>query len=341
MFDESTSSVLERGNDSSIGNRVQLLRTGTFRKFDPDTGQVSEIQITPTMLSNMVTNFKNEIRGIDIAIDYRHDNHDIAAGWIQEVQLSDDQEILFATKIKWTPKALQTLSDKEFRYISAEFHPNYSDNETGKNFGATLLGAGLTNRPVVKRMEPIVQLSEKTTGGYSMPTEAVELLKQQNKDLQDKVSKLSEENKKLEDEQEKLQEMDMSPEEMLAKIKELEAKIAEMEKEKESMAQEKEMAEKESKFTHLLSEGRAVPAQKEAYLSGDMEKFIELSEQLNTSASGHGVQSGRPDGSAEDKIMELAQKKVKEDKVELADAISTVLSENGKLAEAYYKAVEV
>lgn len=133
---------------------IQLFRVGTF--YHPEYGK---FDITPEALKAMETNFKNKIRGIDIAIDYKHDSEDIAAGWIKELYLSSDGKELWA-KVDWTPKGSQVLGEKEFRYISPDFTFNYQDNESLKKFGPVLLGAGLTNRPTIKNMEPVVQLSE-------------------------------------------------------------------------------------------------------------------------------------------------------------------------------------
>lgn len=134
--------------------KVQLFRCGTF--YHPEYGQFTIDQKT---LSSIVKNFNLGIRGVDLAIDYAHENWDIAAGWIKKLELSADGMELYAW-VEWTPQGSQKTKDKEYRYLSPEFAFNYEDNETLKKFGPTLLGAGLTNRPCIKSMDPVVNLSE-------------------------------------------------------------------------------------------------------------------------------------------------------------------------------------
>lgn len=141
--------------ESKVSEDIQLFRTGTF--FHDEYG---EFQITPEMLSKMLSNFEANVRGVDLAIDYKHDSHDIAAGWIKSLFLSQDGNELWA-KVNWTPKGSTVLTEKEFRYISPEFTYDYQDNESLKKFGPTLLGAGLTNRPTIKKMDAVVELAEK------------------------------------------------------------------------------------------------------------------------------------------------------------------------------------
>ena len=134
--------------------KMQILRVGTFT--DPRYGK---FKITKQMLSEMVQNFHAGVRGVIPALDYKHDSEDIAAGWFKNLYLEGDE--LWAD-VEMTPRGSKVLSDKEFGYVSADFDTQYIDNEHQKNYGCVLLGAGLTNRPVVKRMESVVQLKEKT-----------------------------------------------------------------------------------------------------------------------------------------------------------------------------------
>lgn len=140
-------------SDKSLDD-VQLFRIGTFFH-----SQYGKFDITPEILKAMEGNFKANVRGMDLAIDYSHESEDIAAGWIKSVYLNEDGTQLWA-KVDWTPSGAKVIGDKEFRYISPEFSFDYKDNETLKQYGPTLLGAGLTNRPTIKKMEPVVELTE-------------------------------------------------------------------------------------------------------------------------------------------------------------------------------------
>lgn len=137
-----------------VATRVELIRCGKFSH-----PQYGVLNITPAVCKSFVKNFSERKRKIDLAIDYSHDNESIAAGWIKSVSFDESTKSVWA-EVKWTPKGSKVLSEREFRYLSAEFHLNHKDAESGEVHGPTLLGAGLTNRPFIKGMEPVVPLSE-------------------------------------------------------------------------------------------------------------------------------------------------------------------------------------
>lgn len=461
---------------------IQLFRVGTF--YHPDYGK---FEITPDALKAMEKNFKNKIRGIDIAIDYKHNSEDIAAGWIQELYLSSDGKELWA-KVDWTPKGNQVLSEKEFRYISPDFTFNYQDNESLKKYGPVLLGAGLTNRPTIKNMEPVVQLSEfqyadaldacaqdwipkliqegkpqdqavaiayskcrsemgiqsaeltpreklqqeqlvrskkygievtqdsSLTPPAGQPTDETHYgdpvnykfpmadasqagnarvrFKQfatqiyQNDSSRSKVherivkrelelgvkpdfdpkdsldAQLPGDLKSQLQKQKGIKAMDykagdvsaldpaqldkMSPEEikslaiqLLAKVKELQGANADAQKQMADAQKQMKCAEKKQQFSVLLSEGKACKAQEEAFLSGDMEKFISLSHpiKLNETGSTQSPVQNQIDSKekAEAEVIRLAEVKVSEKKaLDLASAISLVLKENKDLKTKIY-----
>lgn len=300
--------------ESSAPAKIQLFRVGKFYH-----AEYGEFEITPKTLAEIKKNFEAKVRGIDLALDYRHDNEDVAAAWIKSLELQDDGKSLWA-EVDWTPRGKQVVQDKEFRYISPEFSFAYKDNETLKDHGPTLLGAGLTNRPVIKKMEPVAQLSEYKADGSK-----------EKQPLKQGESKMNEP-KKL---------ADMSPEEMMKMIQELQAKIADYEKKDAAAAAEKAMAEKKSKFATLLKEGKVIAAQEESYLSGDMVKFIELSKPVNLAEGGNPggttKEAGAGGKTVDEQIHELAEKKIAEKQAtDLGDAYNKVLKENPELRKQKY-----
>lgn len=126
---------------------VTITRAGTFS--DPRYGT---FDITPAMLAEMVRNFDARAAGQDIFIDVDHKPGDGAAAKV--VRLFTDGSRLRAD-VEWTPFGLEAVRAKGFRYLSAEFHEAFRDNESGKAWGCVLLGAGLTIRPVIKRLDPV------------------------------------------------------------------------------------------------------------------------------------------------------------------------------------------
>lgn len=139
---------------------VTITRTGTFS--DPRYGT---FDITPAMLAEMVRNFDARAAGQDVFIDVDHKPGDGAAAKV--VRLFTDGSRLRAD-VEWTQYGLEAVRTKGFSYLSAEFHEAFRDNESGKQWGCVLLGAGLTIRPVIKRLDP-VQLAVATDPNFSGP----------------------------------------------------------------------------------------------------------------------------------------------------------------------------
>lgn len=139
---------LEEGRASSW---VTLTRTGKFS--DPRYGS---FEITREMLLSMVTNFDSRTYGQDIFIDVSHRPDQGAAGKVVKLAVEGDR---LRAQVEWTPYGVDAIKAKGYQYLSAEFHENWQDNEAGKKHGTVLLGAGLTVRPVIKRLDPVL-LSE-------------------------------------------------------------------------------------------------------------------------------------------------------------------------------------
>jgi phage I-like protein len=322
--------------DGKVPERVQILKVGTY--YHPEYGK---LEITTETLRTFKENFDANVRGIDCAIDYKHDSDDIAAGWFRSVELSADGNELWV-ETEWTKNGERVVAEKEFRYFSADFDFEYQDNETLQVFGPTLCGAALTNRPFIKGMAPTVELTE---GKGLLKMKTVET-------LQAEVTKLTETNAALTAKNAKLEDMvkplgTATPEDMVKKCAELEEKLAaalaENAKLKETSAgaaQVAALAEKKGKFDRLLSEGKANEAQREAFMSGDSVKFAELSKPINLSDAGHGKEGdGKPvvktAADAEIEIAKQAKALLSEGKVKsFGDGVRRVLSENPELKKA-------
>ena len=138
---------LNEHDDFSV---VQLMRTGKFmHPFFED------FEITEEMFKSFKKNFNKKVKKIDLAVDFSHNSHLEAAGWIRKVELRENNTQLWIT-VEWTEAARQKILDKEYRYMSADFTIDFVDNETSKKFGPTLNGAALTNRPFIKDMEAVL-----------------------------------------------------------------------------------------------------------------------------------------------------------------------------------------
>ncbi len=330
---------------STLLRDVQLLRTGSF--FDD---RYDNFKITRKMFQEMISNFKTGVRGIQPAVDYGHDTEGVAAGWMKDVyetKVQGDQSELWA-KVEWTPKGQKTLSDKEFGYLSADFDTAYEDNETKKKYGCVLLGAGLTNRPVIKKMQPAIQLSEATDLKCSNDKQKEKIVDaEKEKQLADATAKLGEQDAQLAGYKKLAEDMGAkSPEELMKIIADMKAKQdAGASAEQKEMGQVKQqLAElkkdkKDDDFKLLLSEGKACEGQREAFMSGDVAGFAKNADAkaMKLSEMGHGKNStggtSTTEKDVDDQIHELAEKMVSETKISLNEAYSKVIQANPKLAE--------
>ena len=129
-------------------------------------------------------------------------------------------------------------------------------------------------------------------------------------------------------------------------IEDLMKMISKLREENGSLMEDKEMSEKKNKLNKLFSEGKITKAQqdKALELKGDaFEGFISMAEMnekvVKMSESGNNEtpsEESESDEDVQDKVIELAEKKVKENEgMSFQEATSQVLSENPKLAEKY------
>lgn len=297
-------------------SEIQLMRSGKYEH--PWYGR---FEITEKDFDEMIEGFNSKVRGIELSIDYHHRAEEIAAAWIKACRKKKaGKEFELWCEVDWTPKGKETVTNKELIYTSAEFDLGRADSKTGQHIPAMLYGGALTNRPFIKNMAPVMELSE---------TEWEESNTMDLHEAQAKVTKLSEDIMNLTAENTSL----------TTKLSEVEDEAKRLSEENEKLKKDAETAKKEAKFNELMGAGKLCAAQKEAYMSGDVDKLMELAEKVNTTESGNG---GTPTAEstdmtaeqAQDEVNKLAEEKVSASKgtMPIARAIDIVLSENPKLA---------
>lgn len=169
----------------------------------------------------------SDIYPIDVAHEMysgggTHESHE-AVGWFR---LDAREDGMWATEIEWSQYAIDALSQKKYRYVSAVF-------ETDDNMSVTRVESmALTNIPAVRKMDPIV--AQKESKENVMKAKAQKLIKAEDtgapvadmspEELASAVESLRTENAEL-----KQQVVDLT-----AKIEELGGSVEEMETEVKS-----------------------------------------------------------------------------------------------------------
>lgn len=251
---------------------VQLLLEGQFTH--PVYG---DVLISEKDLEQMIRNFNSRVRGIDVSIDYTHDNEDgesPAACWIKSLDIRDTSKGkgLFA-QVEFTPKGQKLVKEKEYKYASADFSINYI-TEDGTHVPYVLHGGTLTNRPFIKGMNPI-KLSEykpKKENKTMNREELIAMLKNQFGldvvNVQAQLTALQAEKQELEN---RIQELSKLPLVKDTEIADLKSKLSELNKKAIN-------SNKTKVFDVLVAHGKVLPVQKDSIFNlfetaEDMEKF--------------------------------------------------------------------
>ena len=279
------------GDDGLV--EIQVLKTGNF--FDPRYGKFS---ITRKHFSEMIDNFKKNTRGIDIAVDYAHQTDGISAAWFKELYEKpvDNGFGLFA-KVEPTGSGKKSLAEKEYKYISADFDPNYKDNEKGESHGCVLEGAALTNRPVIKGMKAI-QLSEMEEGQDGMMT-----IEQAMAKISELEAALAAAKAPPEPHNNQHGEMQMTEAEA-KQLADLTAENTALKAEKSGLEEKVKLSEKNNSFNTMLSEGKVVEAQRPFFIAGDMVGFAANASKIKLSEQGTGTGNAGDADTSEEKLQE-------------------------------------
>lgn len=139
---------------SKLPDTIEIMREGKWKH-----PIYNKLEITGNTIENIITNFKNNVRGVDISFDLEHGgtNHKSeAVCWVKNL-IKKGSKLL--AEVEWTDFGKEKIQGKNFKYFSPEFRFVYEDEETGKKYNNVLLGGGLTNKPFIKKMQPIM-LSE-------------------------------------------------------------------------------------------------------------------------------------------------------------------------------------
>lgn len=107
--------------------------------------------------ASVMANYQDQ--GTEMHMDYEHRSlqpgspESPAACWFKP-ELRDGE--LWATDVRWTPRAEQYLKGKEYRYFSPAF-----DAQKGSGRVMRLINVAVTNLPATKHLNPLVAASDK------------------------------------------------------------------------------------------------------------------------------------------------------------------------------------
>lgn len=281
--------------DEELPNRIEIMRTGKWKH--PLYGL---FEITNNTIDNIITNFNNKVRGVDISFDLEHgttDHKSEAVCWVKSL-IQQGSSLL--AEVDWTEFGKNKIKDKSFKYFSPEFKFVYEDSETGKKYNNVLLGGGLTNRPFIKNMSPImlsetlqqdiqgvlnldeiIDDSEDIKKGMEekqLNKKLLEVLKLSEEATQEQidiaVDKLIEETNKLSEAEAKKAALEAEKAALEVKLSELtkdnttaETKIAALNTAVEALTLKFKEADWKNVYSVALSEGRMLPTMEEKFKS--------------------------------------------------------------------------
>lgn len=142
-----------------VPDEIELLQTGEW-----NTPYHGHFVINRTYLEEYATHARDPSIRRALPVDWEHDTIGGAAAWLgegngfdYEVRDNDQGGQSLWASVKWTKKGKQSVEDDEYRYISPEFADHdYEDPENaGRFFDNVLVGAGLTNRPLFKKLTAV------------------------------------------------------------------------------------------------------------------------------------------------------------------------------------------
>jgi hypothetical protein len=133
--------------------RKEIARAGTFQHPD------GELEFTPERLAAWVDVFdKARQAGIQIPVPLNHgaeptDN----AGWVEDLELSDDGERLYAVLVITRPEVADLVRGGTIRHTSLALGPLADDS--GNYWEDAILEVSLVTEPHIRRQEPFVTLT--------------------------------------------------------------------------------------------------------------------------------------------------------------------------------------
>lgn len=133
----------------ALPRTIQILPIGQWEH--PSYGP---ILVTAADVNELVQNFNAGIRkGVYITAGHEGYQELPAVAWITSVEARGDG--LWGTP-EWNDLGRDILGDKQYKFFSPEFYPEYEDPETHQLYHNVLTGGALTKSPYFKELQAIV-----------------------------------------------------------------------------------------------------------------------------------------------------------------------------------------
>lgn len=133
------------------GDKVEIQ---IMRKWEWKHPTYWNVKVDENTLNDVIKNFEENKRWIDLAVDENHEQDHKALWWIKELKKKWEDK-LFAT-IEITKKGADLISQWAYKYFSPEIIFNKKDEETWETIKNLLIGWAFTNRPFFKAMNPLM-----------------------------------------------------------------------------------------------------------------------------------------------------------------------------------------
>ena len=293
-----------------------------------------DFTFTKEQLFQLVDNFKKNVRGKKVPINYAHPKNRLssggAAGWVNDLDLVEDRNSdltkVYAT-LEWTKQGSEDVMSKKYLYSSVGVYFNYLSPKDGKtDHGIVLFELSLTNDPIDINIGTIKELSANNQRKNAMSEEMKKQLEQNKKEL----SASFEQNKLL-----------------ASKIEVLTLSVKAIQNEKEETKKKLASSERSADIDRLIVEGKMLPAKKEAAISLSAEAYKGFKLSLpdkpiyeKSSASGKNPSNEEKTLSAEDELISLSSELRKGDiSLSYTDSITKVMIANPELAKRYNQGV--
>lgn len=140
---------------------IEMLRAGNFAHW-----AYGDIKFDKKYFMSCIENFANEVVDREISIDSQHRPSEGAVAWVKKVGLKSrafkdkKRRFVLTGDVELTDWGRKLIEGKRFKYFSIEVRDNFRDKEDQeKEYGPTIMGGGITNRPFIPGMKSI-EMSE-------------------------------------------------------------------------------------------------------------------------------------------------------------------------------------